>query len=131
MEIKSRKVTVQKSAGNLFQYLKDVKNFEQLMPENISKFEVIREDAFVFALKGMPEIALETKEAVASSKLVLGAISDKIPFTLEGTISDVSENSSEIELLFSGDFNPMMAMMIKGPITKFLETLSSQMEQLQ
>lgn len=130
MEIKSKKVSVQKSAADLFHYLKDVKNFKQLMPENINKFELIREDAFVFALKGMPEIALEIKEAVPTSKLVLGAISDKIPFTLEGNIREVSENSSEIELLFSGDFNPMMAMMIKGPITKFLETLTSQMEQL-
>lgn len=130
MEIKSKKVSVQKSAADLFHYLKDVKSFEQLMPENISKFELIREDAFVFALKGMPEIALEIKEAVPASKLVLGAISDKIPFTLEGNIREVSENMSEIELLFSGDFNPMMAMMIKGPITKFLETLTNQMEQL-
>jgi hypothetical protein len=130
MEIKSKKVIVQKSAADLFQYLKEVKNFEQLMPENISKFELIREDAFVFALKGMPEIALEIKEAVPSSKLVLGAISDKIPFTLDGNIREVSENQAEVELLFSGDFNPMMAMMIKSPITKFLETLSQGMEQL-
>lgn len=130
MEIKSKKVTVQKSASDLFHYLKDVKNFEHLMPENISKFELIREDAFVFALKGMPEIALEIKESIPSSKLVLGAMSDKIPFTLEGNIREGSENNSEIELLFSGDFNPMMAMMIKSPITKFLETLTAQMEQL-
>lgn len=130
MEIKSRKVIVQKSATVLFQYLKEVKNFEQLMPENISKFELLREDAFVFALKGMPEIALEIKEAVPSSKLVLGAISDKIPFTLDGNIKEVSDNQAEVELLFSGDFNPMMAMMIKSPITKFLETLTNGMEQL-
>jgi hypothetical protein len=130
MEIKSKKVAVQKSAEALFQHLKDVKNFEQLMPDNISKFELIREDAFIFALKGMPEIALEIKETNPSSKLVLGAISDKIPFTLDGNIQEVSANKSEIELLFSGDFNPMMAMMIKGPITKFLESLTSRMEQL-
>lgn len=130
MEIKSQKVTVNKNASSLFEFLKDVKNFEVLMPDNISKFEVIREDAFVFALKGMPEIALEIKKAQPSTQLILGAISDKIPFTLEGTIEEVSENSSSIKLLFSGDFNPMMAMMIKSPITKFLETLTSKMEAL-
>ncbi|MEZ4816867.1 MAG: SRPBCC family protein [Flavobacteriaceae bacterium] len=130
MEIKSKKATVNKSAEGLFNFLKDVKNFETLMPDNISKFEVIREDAFVFALKGMPEIALEIKDLQPSSKLILGAISDKIPFTLEGTIEEISENNATIELLFSGDFNPMMAMMIKSPITKFLETLTSKMEAL-
>ncbi len=130
MEIQGKKVNVQKSANDLFQFLSEVKNFEQLMPENISKFELIRDDAFVFALKGMPEIALEIKEAQAPNKLVLGAISDKIPFTLTGLIEENQAEKSEIELLFSGDFNPMMAMMIKAPITKFIETLTSNMESL-
>lgn len=130
MEINSKKVTVNKSSEELFNYLKDVKNFKNLMPENISKFEVLRDDAFVFALKGMPEIALEIKEENAPSSLVLGAMSDKIPFTLKGNIDSVSDSSSEIVLNFSGDFNPMMAMMIKGPITKFLDTLTDQMAKL-
>ena len=62
MNLTSKKVTVQKSAEALFDFLCDVKNFEKLMPDTISKFEIIRDDAFVFALKGMPEIALELKE---------------------------------------------------------------------
>ena len=130
MEINSKKISVNKSASELCTFLSDVKNFEQLMPENISKFEVIREDAFVFALKGMPEIALEVKEVIAPNKLVLGAMSDKIPFQLTGNITEIDEVSSEAELVFSGDFNPMMAMMIKTPITKFLETLASNIEGL-
>lgn len=130
MELKSKKVTVQKSANTLCEYLCDVVNFEQLMPENISKFEVIREDAFVFALKGMPEIALEVKEVFKPNKVVLGTIGDKIPFRLESRITELSDSSSEVELIFSGDFNPMMSMMIKGPITKFLETLATNMEKL-
>jgi hypothetical protein len=128
MNLNSKKVTVQKSAKDLCDFLCDVKNFKQLMPDNISKFEVIRDNAFVFALKGMPEIALEVKEVITPNKVTLGAISDKIPFTLIGNISEINETSSEAELQFEGDFNPMMAMMVKGPITKFLETLSSNLE---
>ena len=100
------------------------------MPENISKFEVIREDAFVFALKGMPEIALEIKQLNAPNHVVLGAISDKIPFTLTGDITEIDDTSSEAKLSFSGEFNSMMAMMIKGPITKFLETLTGNLTKL-
>lgn len=130
MELNSKKVTVQKSANDLCDFLSDVKNFGQLMPENTSKFEVIREDAFVFALKGMPEIALEVKEIAAPNKVVLGAISDKIPFTLTGNITEIDDTTSEAELLFSGEFNSMMAMMIKAPITKFIDTLSENLEKL-
>ena len=130
MELNSKKVIVKKSASELCDFLSDVKNFEQLMPESISKFEVIRENAFVFALKGMPEIALEIKEINSPTNVVLGAISDKLPFTLKGNIVAVDEGSSEAGLLFSGEFNSMMAMMIKGPITKFIETLAENLEKL-
>lgn len=130
MNLEGKKITVNKSAEALFAFLSDVKNFEQLMPENISKFELINENAFIFALKGMPEIALETKDLNAPHQVVLGAISDKIPFTLTANIEDVSEKTSQAQLLFNGEFNTMMAMMIKGPITKFLETLTVNLEKL-
>ena len=130
MQITSKKVTVKKSNAELCEFLSDVKNFEKLMPENTSKFEVIKENAFVFALQGMPEIALEVKEVNAPNQVVLGAMSDKLPFTLTGNIEAIDETTSNAELLFEGDFNPMMKMMIKGPITKFLDALATNMEQL-
>ncbi len=130
MKLESKKVVVQKPAQELCAFLTDVKNFETLMPENISKFEVLSDSSFVFALKGMPEIGLEIKEVDAPNKLVLGAISDKIPFQLTANIRAVSDTTSEAELVFEGDFNPMMAMMIKGPITKFIATLSENMAAL-
>jgi ribosome-associated toxin RatA of RatAB toxin-antitoxin module len=130
MNLESPKVTVQKSAQELFDLLSDVKNFEKLMPESIAKFEVIGDDAFIFGLKGMPEIKLKMKEKIAPTKIVLGAASDKLPFTLIANITDISENSSDVKLDFEGDFNPMMAMMIKGPIGKFIETLAGNMNKL-
>lgn len=130
MNLESKKVTVNKPAQELCEILSDVKNFEQLMPENISKFEVIRDNAFVFALKGMPEIALELKETIPPNKVILGAISDKLPFTLTAQIEELNENSSTAQLHFNGEFNAMMGMMIKGPISKFLETLSTNLESL-
>ena len=130
MNLESPKVSVQKSAQDLFDSLSDVRNFEKLMPDNIAKFEVIGEDAFIFGLKGMPEIKLKMKEKIAPNKIVLGAASDKLPFTLIANIDAVSENASDVKLDFEGDFNPMMAMMIKGPIGKFIETLASNMHKL-
>ncbi|RAR47372.1 SRPBCC family protein [Flavobacterium lacus] len=130
MNLESPKVTVEKSAQYLFESLSDVRNFEKLMPESIAKFEVTGADSFIFGLKGMPEIKLKMKEKNAPSQVVLGAASDKLPFTLTGNINSLSENSSEVQLSFDGDFNPMMAMMIKGPISKFIETLAANMHKL-
>jgi len=125
MNLKSLKVSIKKSAQEVFDFLSDVKNFESLMPVNISKFEMLDDDTFLFALKGMPEIILKKKEAIAPNKIVLGASGGKLDFSLTGNISEIDADNSEVQLLFEGDFNPMMAMMIKGPIGKFIETLAT------
>jgi ribosome-associated toxin RatA of RatAB toxin-antitoxin module len=130
MNLESAKVTVQKSAQELFDLLTDVKSYEKLMPDSIAKFEIIGEDAFIFGLKGMPEIKLKMKDKVAPSKVVLGAASEKLPFTLIANIDTISANSCDVQLNFEGEFNPMMAMMIKGPIGKFIEALATNMTKL-
>ncbi|KAB8152731.1 SRPBCC family protein [Kordia sp. TARA_039_SRF] len=130
MNIESPKVQVDKSPQELYDFLTNVENFEKLMPENISKFEVLEEGKFVFALKGMPEIILKLKESTPPNKVVLGAASDKLPFTLTGNIQEISEGKSEAQLTFEGKFNPMMSMMIKGPIGKFVNTLAENMSKL-
>jgi hypothetical protein len=125
MFIETPKTTVSKSDKETFEFLNELANFEQLMPDNIDKFEVLNENRFLFALKGMPEIVLEKKEQTPPNKLVLGAASEKLPFTLSADITAISENQSEVLLSFSGEFNAMMAMMIKNPITNLMNTLST------
>ena len=130
MNLESPKTSVEKSAEYIFNALSDIKNFEKLIPENIAKFEVIDENCFEFGLKGMPEIKLVKKSSTPNSEIILGAASSKLPFTLTAKIDAISENVTEVQLFFEGEFNAMMAMMVKGPITKFIETLSSNMEKL-
>ncbi len=130
MNLESPKVTIDQSAEYLFNALSDVKNYEKLMPENIAKFEVLGDDIFNFGLKGMPEIKLRLKEGNPHTKVNLAAASDKLPFTLTANLESVSATATAVQLQFEGEFNPMMAMMIKGPISKFIETLAQNMNKL-
>ncbi|WP_124980128.1 SRPBCC family protein [Nonlabens xiamenensis] len=128
MNLESRVVKTQKNPQELYEFLTQVENFKKLMPED-TKFELQGEDKFLFGLKGMPEIALGIKEKNPYSQVVLGSTSDKLAFTLTCNIIEAGEGS-EAQLIFDGDFNAMMAMMIKGPIKKFLEQLASGLEKL-
>lgn len=128
MHLESPVKSVNQSSETVFKFLSEVKNFEKLMPENIDKFELLNEDTFRFALKGMPEIVLRKEEEYPNSKVVLGAASSKLNFTLTADIKEVDTNKSDVGLVFEGKFNAMMAMMIKGPITNFIHTLSSNMD---
>ena len=99
------------------------------MPENTDKFEVDGE-SFIFSLKGMPEIILKKKELLPPNKIVLGAAGGKLDFSLTGNIVELDDNSSDVQLQFEGDFNPMMAMMVKKPLTSFIDTLTENIAKL-
>jgi hypothetical protein len=126
MNLESRVAKTQKKPQELYNYLTLVENFKNLMPED-TKFELKGEDQFLFGLKGMPEIALKLNKKTPHSQVVLGSTSDKLAFTLTCNITAASDGS-EAQLIFDGDFNAMMAMMIKGPISKFLEQLANGIE---
>lgn len=129
MNLETDKVIVKKTQEEMFEFLTKVKNYKQIMPENTEKFEV-SDDSFLFGLKGMPEIRLKLQEKNANDKVVLGSTSDKFPFTLTGNIVKINDDSCEVQLAFDGQFNPMVAMMIKNPIQKFISTLTENMGKL-
>lgn len=129
MKLGSPIVNVPKSQKEIFSFITDLNNFEQLMPESIQKFEVDG-DSFVFGLKGMPEIRLVLKEKNEFDNVVLAAASSKLSFTLTTKIDAISDTNSDVQLLFEGEFNPMMAMMIKKPLQKFIDTLSENISKL-
>lgn len=126
MNLESPKTHTSKSQEELYNFLGDVNNFKALMPESLESFKVLDENSFLFQLKGMPEIVLELKDKTPHNQIVLGAKSDKLPFTLTANIEEAA-GGSDVQLLFDGQFNAMMAMMIKGPIKKFIGTLSENM----
>ncbi|QTE24452.1 SRPBCC family protein [Polaribacter cellanae] len=129
MNIDGNTVIVEKSAEEVFNFFSKLENFKEIMPENINKFEVDGE-SFIFGLPGMPEIRLVLKEKTPYSNITLGAASSKLPFTLAADMQEIAKNKTEVKLTFEGDFNPMMAMMIKKPLTKFVDTLSENIGKL-
>jgi len=130
MHIESQKVTADKSQQEMFEFLTNAENYEQLMPESKEKFEVRDEKTFVFGLKGMPVIKLQIRETTEPELVVLGSTSDKLDFTLKAHISALNENQSEVQMEFNGEFNAMMAMMVKKPLSKFINTLAENIGKL-
>ena len=129
MNIEGKKVLIEKSSKEAYNFFMTLENFELLMPTSTEKFEV-EGDSFLFGLKGMPEIRLVLGNSVEYSKVSLGAASSKLSFTLEANILSISDSSSEVQLQFDGDFNPMMAMMVKKPLTNFIDTLTENIAKL-
>ena len=127
MHLESPVVRLQKSRSEVFEFLSNLENFERLMPDSIQTFQVLDTDTFRFGLKGMPEIVLKRKEQQVPDFITLGAASDKLPFTLRASLKELGPQETEVRLDFDGEFNAMMAMMIKNPLSNFLEALASKL----
>ena len=129
MEINSSIARVDHSNEQLFSKLSSVETYEGLMPEG-STFTKIDDNRFRFKFGGMPEIGLTIGDKQPNESIVLTSSNDKISFSLRGQLTKVSETQTDVQLQFDGDFNPMMAIMVKKPLTKFMESLIGNMYKL-
>lgn len=126
MNLEGRKIIVNKSSKDLSELLKTPENYKDFMPDGLQKFES-REDGFKFGLQGMPEIALKITE-VTEEKAVLKSASSSLDFSLTATLKPLSENQTEVQMLFEGKFNPFIKMMVEKPLKNFIDALTDKIE---
>lgn len=124
MKLNSTVSNINISDDKLFEKLVIVENFKKIMPENISKFEIIDSETLIFSLKGMPPIKLRIGEKKAPYSIILNSSESKIIFSLTAQIKKTGDNSCSFELEFNGDLNPMIQMMVKSPLQSFINDLS-------
>ena len=129
MKISSSIARVDHPTEQLFSKLSSVETYEGLMPEG-AEFTKIDNSRFRFKLGGMPEIGLIIGDKQPNESIVLTSSSDKISFSLRGQLTKFSETQTDVQLQFYGDFNPMMAMMVKKPLTQFMQSLIDNMQKL-
>lgn len=130
MELKSLISKSKLSTKNLFDRLSAIENFETLMPESVSKFELINSESFLFSIKGMPTFKLKIEKKLTSKKIVLKSVESKITFYLIGHIKESDYNNSTFQIEFKGQLNPMMEMMVKNPLQTFINDLSKNIKNL-
>tara|TARA_B100000768_G_scaffold2297_1_gene2970 strand:- start:3455 stop:3850 length:396 start_codon:yes stop_codon:yes gene_type:complete len=109
----------------LFEKLCIIENFKKIMPENVSKFEILDSDSFIFSLKGMPAIKLVIGEKKAPSLITLNSSESKISFSLKAELKKIDDNNCTFSIEFNGDLNPMIQMMVKTPLQSFINDLSA------
>jgi carbon monoxide dehydrogenase subunit G len=128
MNLEGRKIIVNKPVNELVEILKKPEEYKMLMPESLQNFEVL-DDGFKFSLKGMPEIALKI-ENVSDSMVILRSANSSLDFALKGAMNPMNESKTEVQLLFEGNFNPFIKMMVQKPLQNFINSLTDNIEKI-
>jgi carbon monoxide dehydrogenase subunit G len=125
----SRTGKVTGTSGEVFDFVTDIRNFEQFIPEGtISEWKVEKEScSFNVPMAGTISFRIAGKEPF--SKVVFsGDALKKNDFTLTLNISDSSQGLSEVKISLDADLNPMLRMMATKPVGRFMDIIIDEME---
>ncbi len=124
MQLESQKKIISKPQQQIFNYLTKYENYKDLMPENTQKFEVHSSgEGFNVQLKGLPKVGMKLKETHEPSQIIFESPNPDFKYELTVNMNPVDENQTEVFIDFDGKFNPMIEMMAKKPLQKFINTL--------
>ena len=130
MKIDSDIVEIENSSANVFAYLSDFNNFKNMMPPQISDWKSTADNCS-FNINGMANIGMKIVNKVPSSLINIKS-DGKVPFTfdLDVHITEMGENKCKGQLIFNGDINVMMKMMVEKPLTNFFNILANKMKDI-
>lgn len=127
--IESEKVKINKSSADVFSYLQKMENIGNLLPEQVENF-TSQDDTCRFEIKGMGPMGL--KLGAVNSDSITYLKNEKAPFdfSLIARINETRGDSSDVQLVFEADLNPIFKMMAEKPLNNFVNHLVKKFESI-
>ncbi len=120
MTIIENKVLINQPVDVVYNFLNDLNNHEQLMPENIYNWSSTVDEA-KFTIQNMAKLALKVDSRIANQEITI-IPSEKAPFDVQmkWLVKEIG-NQTEVQLVISADLNMMMKMLASGPLQKLTD----------
>lgn len=113
---------VNAAPAQVFTFLEDMNNFQKLMPEQVTNWESDK-DTCSFTIKGIATIGMKITDRVPNEKIVVESHGKSpFPFKLNIPINQAGAGS-EAGLVFEGEVNPFLKMMVEKPLKNFFTML--------
>ena len=102
----------------VYQFLADLNNHQQLMPENIQDWSSTADEAS-FTIQNMAKLAIKISTRVPNSEII-AIPTEKAPFDVElkWTVEPTDNGGTIAKHIISADLNMMMKMLASGPLQK-------------
>ena len=126
--IESQQVAVNKSSEEIYNFISNFNNFNQLMPSSVKNLETT-EETCSFSLEGMPTIRLKIGDKTPFTNVSMIADGGQIDFSLNCVLESDGGNC-KARLFFEGELNIMMKMMVEKPLTNFLNLLANKLKEI-
>ena len=128
MTIETDHKIINTSQEEIYNFLIDMNNFEELFPKDkIDNWEST-EETCTMKIKNMGTIGLKRVASTANSLIYLDSYG-KTPFKFTLNIYlEEKDSNCQAYLVFDGDINPFMKMMVEKPLIEFFNGLVIKLE---
>jgi carbon monoxide dehydrogenase subunit G len=120
MTLFESKVSINRPIDEVYQFLADMNNHQQLMPANIQGWSSTVDEAR-FNIQNMASLAIKIENRISNSEIKIAPF-EKPPFDLElKWVLNWPDNTTEVTFSITADLNMMMKMLASGPLQKLTD----------
>lgn len=113
----------------IFDFVTDIRNFRQFVPDGTIDDLQIDSDSCSFHVSPLGKVYLNLSEKEPYNKVVYnGNVLQSNDFSLVLNIKENNAGKAEVNLKLAAHLNPLLKMMAAKPINSFLEKLINEME---
>jgi carbon monoxide dehydrogenase subunit G len=128
-QFESRTGTLKCTPGEIFEFVTDIRNFRQFVPDGNVDDLLINKDSFSFHVAPLGKVKINLVEKEPHTRVVYnGNALQSNDFSLILNIMTGSNGNTEVNLKLAAHLNPILKMMAAKPIDSFLEKLIDEME---
>ncbi len=123
-------VTLNKSIADVYTFLADLNNHQQLMPENIYNWSSTTDEA-AFTIQNMAKLAIKVSSRIPN-EVIVAIPSAEAPFDLElkWELKDVGNSTTEATHTISAELNMMLKMLASGPLQQLADHQTAKLKAL-
>jgi len=130
MTIIESAVEINKPVNEVYSFLSNMNNHQQLMPENIYNWSSTEDDA-QFTIQNMAKLAIKISNRVENKELT-AIPTEKAPFDVElkWTVEDNGNGGTKARHIIAADLNMMMKMLASGPLQKLADHQTQKLKEV-
>ena len=124
MTVFESNININQPVEKVYQFLSDLNNHQQLMPENIYNWTSTQDEAR-FTIQNMAKLALKVSSRLENQEINI-IPSEEAPFAIEMKWTILPDgDASKANFIVSADLNMMMKMLASGPLQKLVDHQTS------
>ncbi len=132
VKIESKKVEIKRNVEFVYEYLSDFTHFSMVANDKIENFKATQ-DKCSFTIKGMTDMGLKILSRIPNESITITNDTDvpssmPLNFLIIFEFKKLEPYVSSVVVKMELDANPMIAMMVKKPLEKFVNSLADGMK---